>query len=75
LKVLVNSLVSIILGCILLVVFEVLNTGGVLSILSVVVMLSFVFGDTSKRVLENTIFVFSYHPFDVGDIVQIDNNK
>ncbi|XP_074289173.1 mechanosensitive ion channel protein 10-like [Silene latifolia] len=34
---------------------------------------AFVFGETTKKFLENILFVFFVHPFDIGDCCQIDN--
>ncbi|XP_074289771.1 mechanosensitive ion channel protein 10-like [Silene latifolia] len=34
---------------------------------------AFIFGETTKKLLENILFVFLVHPFDIGDCCLIDN--
>ncbi|KAK9741579.1 hypothetical protein RND81_03G114700 [Saponaria officinalis] len=34
---------------------------------------AFIFGETTKKLLENILFVFVVHPFDIGDCCLIDN--
>ncbi|WFD34624.1 hypothetical protein MCUN1_001465 [Malassezia cuniculi] len=40
---------------------------------TIVVGFSFVFGNSAKNVFESMIFIFSTHPYDVGDLVCIDD--
>jgi len=35
---------------------------------------SFVFGNSAKTIFESMIFIFATHPYDVGDLVCIDEN-
>ncbi|KAL9230489.1 hypothetical protein vseg_005831 [Gypsophila vaccaria] len=41
---------------------------------SAVVGSAFIFGETTKKFLENILFVFVVHPFDIGDCCLIDNS-
>lgn len=40
---------------------------------TVVVAFSFVFGNSAKNIFESMIFIFATHPYDVGDLVCIDD--
>ena len=40
---------------------------------TIVVGFSFVFGNTAKNIFESMIFIFSTHPYDVGDLVCVDD--
>lgn len=40
---------------------------------TIIVGFSFVFGNSAKNVFESMIFIFSTHPYDVGDLVCIDD--
>ena len=39
-----------------------------------VVGFSFVFGNSAKNIFESMIFIFATHPYDVGDLVCIDDS-
>ncbi|PWN53323.1 hypothetical protein IE53DRAFT_186438 [Violaceomyces palustris] len=39
-----------------------------------VVGFSFIFGNTAKNIFESMIFIFATHPYDVGDLVCIDDD-
>ncbi|RKP09703.1 Mechanosensitive ion channel-domain-containing protein [Thamnocephalis sphaerospora] len=42
---------------------------------SLLVTLSFIFGQSAKNTFDSIIFVFVTHPYDTGDMVYIDNNQ
>lgn len=42
---------------------------------SMIIAASFVIGNSAKNVFESTLFVFVYHPYDVGDRVDFDNES
>lgn len=58
-------LVAIIIVWILLMGFA--TTHVLVLILSPLLLVAFIFGDTFKTVFEGLVFVFVIHPFDVGD--------
>lgn len=41
---------------------------------TLIVGFSFVFGNSAKNIFESMIFIFATHPYDVGDLVCIDDN-
>ena len=41
---------------------------------TVVLGLSFIFGQYIRQLFENTMFLFNSHPFDVGDMLFVDND-
>lgn len=55
-----------------LLILGVATTAILAVISSQVIVLVFIFGNTLKTVFEAIVFVFVYHPFDVGDRCVID---
>ena len=42
---------------------------------ALIISLSFVFGNGMRQLFENVVFLFVRHPFDIGDLVRIDDKK
>lgn len=58
-----------------LLIFSPTSTVSNLVPLSTIVLgFSFVFGNSAKNIFESMIFIFATHPYDVGDLVCIDDN-
>ncbi|PWN28445.1 hypothetical protein BDZ90DRAFT_231426 [Jaminaea rosea] len=58
-----------------LLIFSPTSTVSNLVPLSTIVLgFSFVFGNSAKQIFESMIFIFATHPYDVGDLVCIDDN-
>lgn len=69
---LASAIVVVIIIIITLMVMGVANTKFVVFVMSQLVLLGFMFGNTCKTIFESIIFVFVMHPFDVGDRCVID---
>jgi small-conductance mechanosensitive channel len=58
-----------------LLVLGIATTHLILFLLSQLLLIVFVFGNTCKTIFEAIIFLFVMHPFDVGDRCVIDGNQ
>eukprot|EP00158_Paraphelidium_tribonemae_P005787 Partr_v1_DN27523_c2_g1_i1_m30071 putative Mechanosensitive ion channel len=67
------SVVVVVLMLICLSIFDVGVEKYLVTAGSFVVAASFIIGSSAKSVFESVIFVFSYHPYDTGDKVMIDD--
>ncbi|GKV51500.1 hypothetical protein SLEP1_g58145 [Rubroshorea leprosula] len=68
--------IVLILTCIMwLLMLKLLSGKAVALILSQLFVLTFVFGDTCKKIFEGIVFVFVTHPFDIGDLCVIEDGK
>ncbi|KAK7411882.1 hypothetical protein VNO78_03325 [Psophocarpus tetragonolobus] len=72
LNVLASVFVIILIIIVFLLIMGLLTTHALVVIISQLVVVAFVFGNTAKTVFESIIFVFAMHPFDVGDRCVID---
>ncbi|XP_043698097.1 mechanosensitive ion channel protein 10-like [Telopea speciosissima] len=72
LNTLVSCIVLVVIIIIWLILMGIATTKLLLFISSQLLVVVFVFGNTSKTVFEAVIFVFVMHPFDVGDRCVID---
>lgn len=78
----VSKLDGVLLGIVLIIViflwlliFNGSNTVANIAPLSTfVVSFSFIFGNSAKTLFESMIFIFATHPYDVGDLVCVDDN-
>lgn len=50
------------------------NISSILPLTTFIVSFSFVFGNSLKNIFESMIFIFGTHPYDAGDLTQIDGN-
>ncbi|KAK1416476.1 hypothetical protein QVD17_32267 [Tagetes erecta] len=66
-----NMFVGVITLVIWLLILKVATTHFFLFLCSQLVLVAFVFGNTSKTTFESIIFLFIVHPFDVGDRCEI----
>lgn len=57
-----------------LLVFQVSVTQYWVSFSSIFLAFTFMFGNTVKQTFENVVFLFSAHPFDVGDVLYVQND-
>jgi small-conductance mechanosensitive channel len=57
-----------------LLVFQVSVTQYWVSFSSIFLAFTFMFGNTVKQTFENVVFLFSAHPFDVGDVLFVQND-
>jgi small-conductance mechanosensitive channel len=78
----VSKLDGVLLGVVLVVIiflwlliFNGSNTVANIAPLSTfVVSFSFIFGNSAKTLFESMVFIFATHPYDVGDLVCVDDN-
>ncbi|KAI8596592.1 Mechanosensitive ion channel-domain-containing protein [Dissophora ornata] len=68
------TIVTVIWLLIILSIFGTSVVQNMLSIGSFLVALSFVFGNSLKMLFENIVFLFITHPYDSGDLCNIDGN-
>lgn len=68
----IDVVLSIIVLVIWLLILDIATTQLLLFVSSQLVLMVFIFGNTLKTVFEAIVFVFVYHPFDVGDRCLID---
>ncbi|KAL2323975.1 hypothetical protein Fmac_023033 [Flemingia macrophylla] len=67
-----NFIVALVILVIWLLILEIATTKLLLFVVSQIVVVAFVFGNTCKTIFESIIFLFVLHPFDVGDRCEID---
>ncbi|KAG0231511.1 hypothetical protein BGX31_005500 [Mortierella sp. GBA43] len=68
------TIVAVVWLLIILSIFGTSVVQNMLSIGSFLVALSFVFGNSLKTLFENIVFLFITHPYDSGDLCNIDGN-
>ncbi|KAF9544612.1 hypothetical protein EC957_011827 [Mortierella hygrophila] len=68
------TIVTVVWLLIILSIFGTSVVQNMLSIGSFLVALSFVFGNSLKTLFENIVFLFITHPYDSGDLCNIDGN-
>lgn len=68
----VNAVVAVAVAVIWLLILEIATVKFILFMMSELVLLAFMFGNTAKMVFESIVFLFIMHPFDVGDRCEID---
>ncbi|KAF8020628.1 hypothetical protein BT93_G1156 [Corymbia citriodora subsp. variegata] len=68
----VNVVVGIVILVIWLLILEIATTKFLLFLISQLVLVAFIFGNTCKNAFEAIIFLFVMHPYDVGDRCEID---
>ncbi|CAK7351827.1 unnamed protein product [Dovyalis caffra] len=68
----VNILVGIVIVVIWLLILGIATSKFLIFLSSQLLLVAFVFGNTCKTVFESIIFLFTIHPFDVGDRCEID---
>ncbi|KAK7280608.1 hypothetical protein RJT34_25673 [Clitoria ternatea] len=71
----IKFLVAILILVIWLLILGIATTKFLLFVLSQLVLVAFVFGNTCKTIFESLIFLFVIHPFDVGDRCDIDGDQ
>ncbi|KAF9143539.1 hypothetical protein BGX30_000155 [Mortierella sp. GBA39] len=69
------TIVAVVWLLIILSIFGTSVVQNMLSIGSFLVALSFVFGNSLKTLFENIVFLFITHPYDSGDLCNIDGNE
>ncbi|KAI1312295.1 hypothetical protein EDD11_002985 [Mortierella claussenii] len=69
------TIVTVVWLLIILSIFGTSVVQNMLSIGSFLVALSFVFGNSLKTLFENIVFLFITHPYDSGDLCNIDGNE
>ncbi|GKV51499.1 hypothetical protein SLEP1_g58144 [Rubroshorea leprosula] len=72
---LAKGIVIILIVIVWLLMMKVVSTQAVVLILSQFFVLTFVFGDTCKRIFEGIMFVFVIHPFEIGDRCLIEGRE
>ncbi|KAI7997481.1 Mechanosensitive ion channel protein 5 [Camellia lanceoleosa] len=70
--VMVNVLVGIIIAVVCLLILGIATRKFLLFMISQIVVVAFIFGNSCKTVFEAIMFLFLMHPFDVGDRCEID---
>ncbi|KAA8521260.1 hypothetical protein F0562_011903 [Nyssa sinensis] len=69
---LASAVVSVIIIVVSLIVMGLATTQVISLVITQLVLLGFMFGNTCKTIFESIIFVFVMHPFDIGDRCVID---
>ncbi|KAH9295981.1 hypothetical protein KI387_039569, partial [Taxus chinensis] len=69
---LINAVVIIIVVMLSLVLLGIATSHAIVIILSQLLLVAFMFGNTCKTIFEAIVFVFIMHPFDVGDRCVVD---
>ncbi|GLJ52378.1 hypothetical protein SUGI_1114220 [Cryptomeria japonica] len=69
---LINAVVIMIILVLSLVLLGIASTHAIVIILSHLLLVAFMFGNTCKTIFEAIVFVFITHPFDVGDRCVVD---
>ena len=68
----VNFIAGTIIVVIWLVILEIASSRIIVLLSSQLVLAAFIFGNTCRTIFESIIFLFIIHPFDVGDMCEID---
>ena len=68
----IDVILAVVVIVICLLILDVATTQLLVFVSSQVLILVFIFGNTLKNVFEAIVFVFVFHPFDVGDRCVID---
>ncbi|KAJ9189496.1 hypothetical protein P3X46_000781 [Hevea brasiliensis] len=71
----VNVVVGVIILVIWLLILGIATSKFVMFMGSQIVVVSFIFGNTARTLFESIIFLFFVHPFDVGDLCEVDGRQ